>query len=374
MKILFCGDVMPGGVLPYQDVFLDNTLKVYLNSFDLRVGTLECAIGTNLQPAPEKLKENGGNNNICFARDEDFYRIKELGFDLMSLGNNHSFDLCEEGLINTIRLLQKSGIRFFGAGRNIAEASAPAIVQFGGIKICFIGCCIKGLKPSKLVVATENSYGVYQPAIEQLVEQIKTLSCECDKLIVMPHWGEEHVLLPPFLCVEYAQRMIDAGADAVFGSHSHRISTNFYYKGKPVFFGLGNFLYPDCCLEPPRQFYYPASSKEVNEMHRCINYPRSVRRNTLFVWSEDSRVGISAEAIVEKNAIKVRRTLVRNGKDNILRLLKRDSRLKNVFLNGLLLPLANLVSSPILYRLTKGVLWRLARLKLSYLGDFRKDV
>ena len=107
MKILFCGDVMPGGVLPYQDVFLDNTLKVYLNSFDLRVGTLECAIGTNLQPAPEKLKENGGNNNICFARDEDFYRIKELGFDLMSLGNNHSFDLGEEGLINTIRLLQK---------------------------------------------------------------------------------------------------------------------------------------------------------------------------------------------------------------------------------------------------------------------------
>lgn len=365
---------MPGGVLPYQDVFFDDTLKDYLNSFDLRVGTLECAIGTHLQAAPEKLKENGGNNNICFARDEDFFRVNELGFDLMSLGNNHSFDLGEEGLINTIHHLQNSGIKYFGAGRNIAEASAPAIIQMEGIRICFIGCCIKGLKPSKLIVATENSYGVYQPTIDQLVEQISSLSCECDKLIVMPHWGEEHILLPPFRCVEYAQKMIDAGADAVFGSHSHRISTNMYYKGKPVFFGLGNFLYPDCCLTPPRQFYYPASSEEVKEMQRCINYPRSVRNNTLFVWSEDSRVGISAEAIVEKKAIRVRRTLVRNGKDNILRLLNRDSRLKVVFLKGFLLPLANLVSSPFFYRLTKGVSWRLAQLRLSCLGDFRKNV
>ena len=374
MKILFCGDVMPGGVLSYQESFIDDTLKEYMNSFDLRVGTLECAIGSHFQVAPEKLKENGGNNNVCYARDEDFFRVKELSFDLMSLGNNHSFDLGEDGLVNTIQHLKQCGIKYFGAGKNIAEASAPAIIQLGEIKICFIGCCIKGLRPSNLIAATDNSYGVYQPTIDQLVLQIQALSCEYDKLIVMPHWGEEHILLPPFQCVEYAQRMIDAGADAVFGSHSHRISTNLNYKGKPIFFGLGNFLYPDCCLTPPRQFYYPDSSEEVKEMNRCINYPRSVKSNTLFVWSEDSRVGLAADARIERDSIKVRRTLVRNGKDNILRLLKSDSRYKNFFLNRVLLPLANLASSPHVYRLTKGLSWRLARMRLLCLGDFRKNV
>ena len=141
MRILFCGDIMPGGVLPYQDKYIDESLRAYLKAFDLRVGTLECAIGTNIPPAPEKLKENGGNNNVCFARDEDFFRVKNFGFDIMSLGNNHSFDLGEEGLKNTISHLQKNGIAYFGAGKNLEEASAPAVIQKQGQTLCFIGCC-----------------------------------------------------------------------------------------------------------------------------------------------------------------------------------------------------------------------------------------
>lgn len=346
-----------------------------MDGFDLRVGTLECAIGTNIPPAPEKLRENGGNNNVCFARDEDFFRVKELGFNALSIGNNHSFDLGEEGLRNTIRHCRNNGIICFGAGMNLAEASAPAIITIQGQSLCLIGCCIKGLSPVSLISATEGGYGVYQPTIGELVSQIKSIRGKYDKLIVMPHWGEEHVLLPPYKCVEYAQMMIKAGADGVFGSHSHRVSSNITYNGKPIYFGLGNYLYPDICLTPPRPFYYPELAEELKSMRRCINYPKSVSQNTLLTWSEDSRVGVAAEVTINAYIIKVKRTLVRMGNDNVLRLLNDDSKLKNLLLGGVRIPFANLLSSPSIYKYTHRLTWKVAaHLNRRNLGDFRKEV
>ena len=184
-KVLFCGDIMPGGVLPYQESYIEPELSKYLASFDYRVGTLECAIGTNIPPASEKLIENGGNNNICFARDEDFFRLKEMGFNAFSLGNNHCFDLGEEGLKNTIRHLEDNGIGYFGAGMNKKEASLPYVVNIGRHEVAFIGCCIKGIAPNSIIAATENSYGVYQPSIDELLEQIKTLKGKYDNLIIV---------------------------------------------------------------------------------------------------------------------------------------------------------------------------------------------
>lgn len=151
MKILFVGDVMPGGVLPYQKRYIDEALKEYMEGFDLRIGTLECAIGTHIPPAPEKLKENGGNNNVCFARDEDFFRIKELGFNVMSLGNNHSFDLGESGLKNTIRRLEENGIGYMGAGMNKQEAAKPYVIeQEGGGKFLYYSMLHKWFISKKL--------------------------------------------------------------------------------------------------------------------------------------------------------------------------------------------------------------------------------
>lgn len=374
MKLLFCGDIMPGGVLPYQERYIDDNLHAYMKGFDLRVGTLECAIGSNFLPAPEKLKDNGGNNNICFARDEDFFRIKELGFDALSLGNNHSFDLGEAGLKNTIRHLCENNIAFFGAGMNLAEASTPAVIKLQDQTLCFIGCCIKGLSPVKVIAATECSYGVYQPTIEELVKQINSLSGRYDKLIVMPHWGEEHILLPPYKCVEYAKKMIDAGADAVFGSHSHRVSTNLNYKGKPIIYGLGNFLYPDTCLEPPRPFYYPESTEEMKSLRLCVNYPKSVRERRLLVWSEDSRVGIAAAVTIDQKKLDVERILIRMGKDNVLRFLKNDSKTKNLLLK-IGIYFASVFTQPTIYRLSYRLTWRIAAyINTRNLGDFKKDI
>ena len=102
VKILAVGDIMPGGVLPYQDKYITSDLLKYMKGFDFRIGTLEAAIGSNLSYDPVKMS---GRQNIIYARDEDFFRVKEMGFDVVSLANNHVWDLGEEGLRNTIKIL-----------------------------------------------------------------------------------------------------------------------------------------------------------------------------------------------------------------------------------------------------------------------------
>ena len=247
------------------------------------------------------------------------------------------------------------------------------MIEKNGEKLGIIGCCIKGLAPHSLIVATENTYGIYQPDIKQLLKQIQSLKGKLRHLIVMPHWGEEHIFFPPYQCVQYAQMMIDAGVDGIFGSHSHCISAIHTYKNKPVFFGMGNFLYPDICLKPPRPFYYPESVSELQGLGKCINYPKSVKRPTVSIWSEDSRIGIAAETEIKKD-IKVKRKLVRMGNDNILRFYNEDAQMKNAIVNSVLLPIASFVSSPLVYMVIHRVVWKFARLKLRHLGDFRKDL
>lgn len=370
--VFFCGDVMPGGVLPYQDSYIDKTLVDYMSRFDFRIGTLECAIGTNLSPAPEKLKVNGGNNNVCYARDEDFFRIKELGLNAVSLGNNHSFDLGEEGLKNTIKHLRENQIGFFGAGLNKQEASAPLVVEFGETTLAFIGCCIKGLSPRSLIVATDNSYGVYQPTIEELIEQIKEIKRLYDFIIVMPHWGEEHIRIPPVENVIYAKRMVEAGADAILGSHSHCLAPYVTYKGKPIYYGMGNFLDPDKCLTPPRPFYYPKEKSELMELPKCINYPWSVKQPTLCVCGEDSRLGLAVTVRFD-NGVDTDYGIVRLGKDNVLRWYSAYSKVKDYLIRRVAMQIAGFLTNTTIYPIIYRIFFQFER-RIRFMGDFRKNI
>lgn len=182
------------------------------------------------------------------------------------------------------------------------------------------------------------------------------------------------MFFPPYKCVEYAQMMIDAGADAIFGSHSHVLSSNINYKGKIIYFGMGNYLNPDKCLTPPRPFFYPKSAEELKKMPRCINYPHSVRQKTILVSSEDARIGIGVAVDITKDRIKTKRFLVHNGNDNVLRFYKKDSWIKNILLNNILIPLFNLNTHPWLYRFSRHLIGRLSLLRLKRLGDFKKDI
>lgn len=238
--------------------------------------------------------------------------------------------------------------------------------------LAVIGCCIKGLSPKSLIAATDKTYGVYQPSIEELVAQIQAIRDRCDCLIVMPHWGEEHVRIPPVKNVEYVKRMIDAGADGVLGSHSHCLAPHLRYRGKPIFYGLGNFLYPDMCLYPPRPFYYPNNSEELLSMPQCVNYPRSVSRPTLCVWGEDSRLGLIVEICLNET-VDTKFRIVRMANDNVLQFYSTYSFVKDLFVRHIVMPLTAIATKLPFYKFLYKLIYKYER-HIKKLGDFRKNV
>ena len=315
MKLLFCGDIMPGGVLPYQDSFVQNDIIEYLKSFDLRIGTLECAIGNNLKFEASKMN---AEMNIVYARNEDFFRVKELGIDIVSLANNHVYDLGEAGLKNTIDCLRRNNIRYVGAGMNLDEASAPLVIEKDGLSIAILACCINGLKPVWVTAATPTSSGIWQTDIETVCKKISRIKKQYDYVIIMPHWGIELLFFPPEEYYFYARRMIDAGADFVLGSHTHRIGPYWKYKGKTICYSMGNFLFPDFCMQVPKPQFYPKSSEEFKSLKRWWFYPKDFTSPVVSVWRGRYRIGSMVSANIKKNRVVVKHRLSKLTQDNIL--------------------------------------------------------
>lgn len=289
MTLLFCGDIMPGGVLPYQSQFITSELKEYMSGFDFRIGTLEAAIGTGLLFDPVKMN---GRQNIVYARNEDFFRVKEIGFDVVSLANNHIWDLGEEGLTNTISLLKENGILYCGAGMDEEEASRPAVIEKDGLSIAIYAYCMYGNPWLGYVeLAGNHKAGVNPLVMDKVMADIKYAKARYDRVIVLPHWGREYRYEPLPEIVKMAKQMVDAGADAVLGSHTHQIQPLINYKGKPVCFSMGNFLFPDFYMFPPRPIWYPEENDDLEGVKDVVGYPFPIEEPIRQIWNTASRYG-----------------------------------------------------------------------------------
>ena len=170
-----------------------------------------------------------------------------------------------------------------------------------------------------------------------------------------------------------AMLKIDAGADAVFGTHSHCISSFSQYKKKPIIYGMGNFLYPDNCLKPPRPFYYPRTTEELINMPKCINYPMSVANPVVCVWGKDSRIGMAVEALID-DPITARTRFVKMGYNNILCFYRSYSKVKDYLLSFLVSPILNTITRMPFYDIFYKLAFRVSRSITYRFSDFRKDV
>lgn len=299
MRIFIGGDLMPGGVLSYQEEFLGKSIGSYIRNFDIRVATLESAIGDSF-PFDE-VKMNG-KQNIIYSRNEDFKRVVDLGINVVTLANNHLFDMGADGMRNTIKFLDEYGIYHCGAGNNIDEARKPVIVDKNGEKIGFISFCqydpvYIGYVPK----AGPNTSGVYMYNPEMIREDITRLKKICNRVYVLPHWGHEYQYLPTIECVEIARYLIDCGADGVFASHTHQIQPLIKYKGKPIAFSMGNLLFPDYYMQPPRPIWYPSKNEIQDNITRFKYYPKHINEPCCQVWRHMSRIGMLIDVNSQTN-------------------------------------------------------------------------
>lgn len=336
MKLLFCGDIMPGGVLPYQTEYVSIELLEYIKSFDFRIGTLESAIGTDLPYDEVKMK---GRQNIVYARNEDFFRVKDMGFDVVSLANNHIWDLGRDGLANTIHILKENNIQYCGAGMDIEEASRPAIIEKDGLKIAILAYCMYGNPWLGYVeLAGEKKAGVNPLDIDKVLSDINKYKKLFDKVIVMPHWGKEYTNDPLPECVKMAKIMIESGADAVLGSHTHRIQPLVSYQGVPICYSMGNFMFPDFYMYPPRPIWYPPLDTNLSSIEKVVGYPFPITNPIKQVWNSMSRYGRIVELNVTNKTLTASSQFVHCSVDNIVDLDKLPrSEKKRLFISSELL-------------------------------------
>jgi len=241
-SIIGVGDIMPGsnypgeGSLPPDDgKYIFDGVKEYLQDADITCGNLE---GTLLDRGgtPKKCRDSSGNCHSFRIPTRYAGYMAEAGFDFLNLANNHSGDMGSEGRESTYETLKKFEIEFAGT-----IEYPTAVLEKDGMKYGFAG-----FAPNTGTVSILN--------LDRAQEIVEGLKKKCDIVIVFFHGGAEGLSAQRVTgrdetylgekrgnVVEFSHAVIDAGADAVFGSGPHVTRAVELYKGRIIAYSLGNF-------------------------------------------------------------------------------------------------------------------------------------
>ncbi|MEA4849239.1 MAG: CapA family protein [Clostridiaceae bacterium] len=246
----YCRYTRPVHIIAAGDILLDRGVNKYLEEKgydypyesvkkvitegDIAVANLECPLtdgGSPVFKRPELIFKGSRLNGSA---------LKRAGFDILNLANNHTMDQGSEGLLDTMKVLESSGIRCFGAGANRNEARRPVFIKKGNIRIGFLGY---SNFPPEGYIFHEDKADVARPDMKTIGEEVEAAREQCDFLLVSFHWGKEFDDYPSEMQREMAHATIERGADIIIGHHPHVLQSVEEYKGKLIFYSLGNFVF-----------------------------------------------------------------------------------------------------------------------------------
>lgn len=217
--------------ITYKSLFTEVEKK--LQSYDMLFGNLEGPISAT-----------GTNQGSVYSFRMDPIvgsTLKELGFDVISIANNHSFDWGVYAFKETLEILTKNNIVYIGGGKNEKEAYTPYIKTLpDGTTIAMLGLSQFG---SGYMRAKEKSAGIAIIDKDFITAAVEILSTQYDIVVVSMHFGEEYEPLPNKYQKTIAEAIIDAGGDVVVGHHPHVLQPLETYKNGYIAYSMGNFIF-----------------------------------------------------------------------------------------------------------------------------------
>ncbi|PID94130.1 MAG: hypothetical protein CSA95_04320 [Bacteroidetes bacterium] len=236
-QIAFLGDTVLNG--DYQQCYKEGEkpfarVKEVLAS-DKIVGNLECFVkGDNGENERKKPRLETDLDTINY--------LKDIGLNVACLANNHVFDHLDDGFLKTITWLKNNGIASMGASLDHQRAFQPLILSKGGIQVGLLNYVTRDTNPCQ-PEQTKIQLNYFEE--EDVVQAIKELKQQVDHVVLSLHWGGrlEGGLYPDWHQPTQARRLIDAGADVIVGHHSHTVQPYEVYKGKYIFYSIGNFCF-----------------------------------------------------------------------------------------------------------------------------------
>ena len=178
--------------------------------------------------------------------------LKEGSVDVVTMANNHTNDWGRDGVKDTLHTLDHAHIEHFGAGMDLEHARRPAILERHGQKVGFLGYYFQAdpdmLEPEAVYAAADRPgvAGCYKDLAcmrAMVTEDVTALVPRVDHVIPFFHWGHEGSYELRDYQIELAHLCVDLGAKAVLGAHPHRVQGVEVYRGAPIFYSLGNFVY-----------------------------------------------------------------------------------------------------------------------------------
>ena len=266
-----------------------------LRAADITFGNLEGPV-TDVGEVPETKRVM---HLQIHSEERNLAAYTSAGFDAVGLANNHGMNMGASGLLRCIEVLDEVGIGHAGGGANIGEARRPAIVERKGTRVAFLSYtsvfappfAATADRPGMATVRVSTSYEPQPRHMEvpgsppiihthpdpkdtaAMVEDVLGAKEQADLVVISWHWGLSgatggasagHIL--PYQ-VELAHAAIDAGAGLIIGHHPHRLEGIEVYRGKVIFYSLGNFA-----------FEVHSGSRQQTIIARCVTNGGEVQR------------------------------------------------------------------------------------------------
>lgn len=284
MKILITGDLFVSDQY-YSNQIIDKSIQDLFTMAEFRIVNLEAPITDDR--SENKIIKTGPH--LRMSEQTAVSVIKQLNVNGVTLANNHILDYGTQGLLDTLNTLKRDKISYVGAGVNLKDAAKFITLNSEGMKIAVINFC-----ENEWSIAEEDSPGANPMDIIDNANQIKEAKATHDKVIVIVHGGHEYYNLPSPRMQKQYRFYADQGADIVVGHHIHCISGNEVYKGVPIYYSLGNFLFTK---NNPNEEWYTGLILEVeitSEGIECQIHPVRQERGsfnlTLLEGNENKNV------------------------------------------------------------------------------------
>lgn len=210
----------------------EGAVKQLLGLADLSIANFE-------NPAPNRFTYHPAGFN--FSADPALIAgLSNAGIDWVSLANNHIGNAGTQGILDTLANLDSFGIAHGGAEANLDAAREATLLDAGGITVGMLG--YDTIKPA--YAATDSKPGSNEMSAARVREDVAAARAAGAQLvIVFPHWGTEYSATTTATQRRLAHAAIDAGADLVIGSHTHWAGGIEVYRGRPIFYSLGDFVF-----------------------------------------------------------------------------------------------------------------------------------
>lgn len=185
--------------------------------------------------------------------------LRDVGIDVVDLGNNHLYDALGKGVRSTRAALVDAGFAagagFFGAGRNVQQAWAPAYRSVRGHRIAFLGCTsVLGDDQPLTNVADRTKAGAAACSPDRVTRAVREARRHAEIVVMMIHGGNEYDRRPSTQVRALSDAAVAAGATMVINHHPHVVGGLRFADGRLTAWTLGNLLF-DQTVSPTFESY-----------------------------------------------------------------------------------------------------------------------